>query len=112
MRENLINIASPSTAIVANASARGLTRALMLSLAMALAGIVPASAQTTGAPAAPRLPGNGLGANFDSRSLLVTSSANEHGSTLWIVDSVQRNVMLCEKAENAKDFTCVKKALP
>jgi hypothetical protein len=78
-----------------------------------------------GAPAsgAPRLPGGGgarlpgggggrLGVpNFGSGSYVVSSSANEHGSFLWIVDSVQQAVMLCEKGEAGKDFTCLKKPL-
>src|SRR3989442_11519998 len=46
-----------------------------------------------------------------SGSYAVSAAANEHASFLWVVDSVQRAVMLCEKAES-KDFTCTKKPLP
>jgi hypothetical protein len=43
---------------------------------------------------------------------LITSSANERGAFLWVIDSVDHNVTLCEKAAAASDFTCSKKVLP
>src|ERR1051325_11050076 len=43
---------------------------------------------------------------------LVTSSANERGSYLWIVAPAQHIVILCEKPEPAKDFSCLTKRLP
>jgi hypothetical protein len=46
-----------------------------------------------------------------SGSYVVSAAANEHSSFLWVVDSVQRVVMLCEKADS-KDFTCTKRPLP
>jgi hypothetical protein len=46
-----------------------------------------------------------------SGSYVVSAAANEHASFLWIVDSVQRAVMLCEKADS-KDFICTRKSLP
>jgi hypothetical protein len=46
-----------------------------------------------------------------SGSYVVSAAANEHASFLWVVDSVQHAVMLCEKADS-KDFTCTKKPLP
>jgi hypothetical protein len=46
-----------------------------------------------------------------SGNYVVSAAANEHGSFLWVVDNIQRVVMLCEKADS-KEFTCTKKSLP
>jgi hypothetical protein len=46
-----------------------------------------------------------------SGAYVVSAAANEHGSFLWVVDSIQRIVTLCEKTDS-KDFTCTKKPLP
>jgi hypothetical protein len=46
-----------------------------------------------------------------SGTYVVSAAANEHASFLWVVDSVQRVVMLCEKADS-KDFACTKRPLP
>ena len=51
------------------------------------------------------------GAPGGSGNYVVSAAANEHASFLWVVDSIQRIVMLCEKADS-KDFTCTKKPLP
>jgi hypothetical protein len=51
------------------------------------------------------------GAPGGSGNSVVSAAANEHAWFLWVVDSVQRIVMLCEKADS-KDFTCTKKPLP
>jgi hypothetical protein len=59
-------------------------------------------------PAGPRLPGGPGG----SGNYAVSSAANEHGAFLWVVDNVQHAVVLCEKADGGKDFTCIKKPLP
>jgi hypothetical protein len=56
----------------------------------------------------PRLP---LGSPGGSSSYVVSAAANEHGSFLWVVDSIQHIVTLCEKSES-KDFICTKKPLP
>jgi hypothetical protein len=56
----------------------------------------------------PRLP---LGSPGGSSSYVVSAAANEHGSFLWVVDSIQHVVTLCEKSES-KDFSCTKKPLP
>jgi hypothetical protein len=56
----------------------------------------------------PRFP---QGSPGGSGNYLVSSAANEHGSFLWVVDSIQHIVTLCEKSES-KDFTCTKKPLP
>jgi hypothetical protein len=61
---------------------------------------------------APALPGGPLGGTFDTSRFQVTSTANQHAAYLWVVDSVQRIVTLCEKGEGAKDFTCAKRPLP
>jgi hypothetical protein len=57
----------------------------------------------------PRLP---LGSPGGSGNYVVSAAANEHGSFLWVVDSIQHVVTLCEKSDNGKDFTCTKKPLP
>jgi hypothetical protein len=60
-------------------------------------------------PAGPRLPG---GPPCGSGNYAVSSAANEHTAFLWVVDNVQRAVVLCEKTDGGKDFTCMKKPLP
>ncbi|HEX3413268.1 MAG TPA: hypothetical protein VHT00_16240 [Stellaceae bacterium] len=64
---------------------------------------------TLGFPAGPRLPGGPAGG---SGNYAVSSAANEHGAFLWVVDNVQHAVVLCEKTDGGKDFTCIKKPLP
>lgn len=71
---------------------------------------------TPGLPPAP-LPQPGFGGpspfgGIASENFLVTSAANEHGSYLWIVAPVQHFVVLCEKLEQAKDFSCQTHRLP
>jgi hypothetical protein len=51
------------------------------------------------------------GAPGGSGNYVVSAAANEHASFLWVVDSIQRIVTLCEKADS-KDFTCTRKPLP
>jgi hypothetical protein len=53
-----------------------------------------------------------LGAMSSPERFLVTSSANEGGTFLWVIDAVAHTVTLCEKAAAASEFTCRKKALP
>ena len=53
-----------------------------------------------------------LGAVSSAQRYMITSSANDRGAFLWIVDSIERKVTLCEKPGAATDFTCTKKALP
>ena len=55
-----------------------------------------------------RLP---LGSPGGSSNYVVSAAANEHGSFLWVVDSIQHIVTLCEKTDS-KDFSCTKKPLP
>jgi hypothetical protein len=75
-------------------------------------GVVLAQERNPSLPGAPqptpRLP---LGSPGGSSSYVVSAAANEHGSFLWVVDSIQHIVTLCEKSES-KDFTCTKKPLP
>ena len=75
-------------------------------------GPVLAQATTPSLPPAPqptpRLPPGSPGG---SSNYVVSAAANEHGSFLWVVDSIQHVVTLCEKSES-KDFTCTKKPLP
>jgi hypothetical protein len=73
---------------------------------------VRAQATTPSLPAAPvptpRFP---QGSPGGSGNYVVSAAANEHGSFLWVVDSIQHIVTLCEKTDS-KDFTCTKKPLP
>ncbi len=75
-------------------------------------GMVLAQATTPSLPPAPqptpRLP---QGSPGGSSNYVVSAAANEHGSFLWVVDSIQHIVTLCEKADS-KDFACTKKPLP
>ena len=81
-----------------------------LTFAAALLAAVPASAQSA---AHPTLPPGPVGGSFTSSGEYhVTSSSNEHGSALWVVDSVQHTVTLCEKVDTAKEFICNKRPLP
>jgi hypothetical protein len=56
----------------------------------------------------PRFPQSAPGG---SSNYVVSAAANEHGSFLWVVDSIQHIVTLCEKSDS-KDFSCTKKPLP
>jgi hypothetical protein len=90
-----------------------------LLVALAFIGCLPALAQNPELP--PRLPPGpqpppgptpGPFGAIASENYLVSSSANEHGSYLWIVAPIQHVVILCEKPDTAKDFTCNMKRLP
>ena len=100
--------------------------ALFLSAALASAGALSSDANsvlaqgaqpslpgapqpTPSLPGGPRLPGGSLGG---SGNYAVSAAANDHASFLWVVDNIQHAVVLCEKAEGGKDFTCIKKPLP
>ena len=87
--------------------------------AWALVTSLPALAQ--GPEPTPRLPpgpqpapGPGVVpfGSIASENYVVSSSANEHGSYLWVVAPIQHVVVLCEKPVAAKDFTCEMKKLP
>ena len=76
------------------------------------AGALFAQATTPSLPPAPQpTPRFPQGAPGGSGNYVVSAAANEHGSFLWVVDSIQHIVTLCEKTES-KDFTCTKKPLP
>ena len=73
---------------------------------------VRAQATTPSVPPAPvPTPRYPQGTPGGSGNYVVSAAANEHGSFLWVVDSIQHIVTLCEKSES-KDFTCTKKPLP
>jgi hypothetical protein len=73
---------------------------------------VRAQATTPSLPPAPQpTPRFPQGMPGGSGNYVVSAAANEHGSFLWVVDSIQHIVTLCEKSES-KDFTCTKKPLP
>jgi hypothetical protein len=69
-----------------------------------------APSRTPSSPAAKPGP---LGAMSSPERFLVSSSANERGAFLWVIDAVEHTVTLCEKAAlAAAEFTCNKKPLP
>jgi hypothetical protein len=71
---------------------------------------LPGAPQPTASfPAGPRLPGGPAGG---SGNYAVSAAANEHAAFLWVVANVQHAVVLCEKADGGRDFTCIKKPLP
>jgi len=92
---------------------------IFLFFALALGAGSPALAQnletTPRLPPGPQ-PAPGPGAvpfgSIASENYVVSSSANEHGSYLWVVAPIQHVVVLCEKPVAAKDFTCEMKKLP
>ena len=87
-----------------------LSAALGAALFMAFA--PPSGAQTL--PPGPPV-GSGPAAPFGSLAtdnFLVTSAANQHGSYLWIVAAAQHVIILCEKLDGVKDFTCTSKRMP
>jgi len=69
-------------------------------------GLPGAPQPTPSYPAGPRLPGGGGSGNY-----AVSAAANEHAAFLWVVDNIQHAVMLCEKADGGREFTCTKKPL-
>ena len=76
------------------------------------AGALFAQATTPSLPPAPQpTPRFPQGTPGGSGNCVVSAAANEHGAFLWVVDSIQHIVTLCEKSES-KDFTCTKKPLP
>ncbi len=98
--------------------------ALVLSAALAAAGALSLAADNVlaqaaqpglpgtpqpipSSPAGPRLPGGGGSGNY-----AVSAAANEHAAFLWVVDNIQHAVVLCEKADGGRDFTCTRKPLP
>ena len=64
---------------------------------------------TPSLPGSPRLPSGPLGG---SGNYAVSAAANEHAAFLWVVDNIQHSVVLCEKTDGGRDFTCAKKPLP
>jgi hypothetical protein len=94
------------------------SRAFLL-LALAYTVNLPASAQSPGSP--PQLPPGPQPVpgpaptpfgTIAAENYLVSSAANEHGSYLWIVAPIQHVVILCQKPESSKDFSCTMKRLP
>lgn len=82
-------------------------------IAMAIALAAPGYAQT-GLPPGPPVssgPVTPFGP-IGTENFLVTSAANQHGSYLWIVAAAQHVIILCEKADGTKDFTCTSKRMP
>ena len=70
-------------------------------------GLPGAPQPTPSYPLGPRLPGGGGSGNY-----AVSAAANEHAAFLWVVDNIQHTVVLCEKADGGRDFTCTRKPLP
>ena len=99
---------------------------LLLSAALAATGVLSSAADnvlaqgaqpslpgapqpTPSLPVGPRLPGGPAGG---SGNYAVSAAANEHASFLWVVDNIQHAVVLCEKTDGGRDFTCTKKPMP
>jgi hypothetical protein len=70
-------------------------------------GAIPPRARTN-----PTVTPGQLGAMSSPQRFLVTSSANERGTFLWVIDAVEHTATLCEKAVSAAEFICNKKPLP
>jgi len=86
-----------------------------LALAATLGIAASAGAQDTGTPRprpGPAINPGPVGAMSSPQRFLVTSSANDRGTFLWVIDAVEHNVTLCEKPAAAAEFTCNKKPLP
>jgi hypothetical protein len=71
----------------------------------------PAGPNSSSSPTSPPRGGRVITNFGGSGNYLVTSAANTHGSSLWIIDAVQQTVTLCEKVDTAKDFECRLKPL-
>jgi hypothetical protein len=72
-----------------------------------------AQAQTGGAPPSGRtISPEQLGAISSPQRYMITSSANDRGAFLWIIDTIEKKVTLCEKPTAGGDFSCIKKTLP
>jgi hypothetical protein len=93
---------------------------LIAAAALAIVAAMPsaASAQTGGATGLPTGPTprsyspEQLGAVSSSGRYLISSTANDKGAFLWVVDTIDRKVTLCEKPAGSADFTCSKKGTP
>jgi hypothetical protein len=99
--------------LAALASASALSSDADVVLAQVAQPSLPGAPQPTpsfpAGPSGPRLPGGPAGG---SGSYAVSAAANDHAAFLWVVDNVQHAVVLCEKTDGGRDFTCVKKPLP
>jgi hypothetical protein len=74
---------------------------------------LPGGAPQPGLPGAPQpTPSFPAGPRGGSGNYAVSAAANEHAAFLWVVDNIQHAVVLCEKSEGGRDFTCTKKPLP
>jgi len=66
-----------------------------------------------GLPGAPQpTPSFPAGPRGGSGNYAVSAAANEHAAFLWVVDNIQHAVVLCEKTDGGRDFTCTRKPLP
>jgi hypothetical protein len=74
---------------------------------------LPGGAPQPGLPGAPQpTPSFPAGPRGGSGNYAVSAAANEHAAFLWVVDNIQHAVVLCEKTDGGRDFTCAKKPLP
>jgi len=84
---------------------------LVITLLAAAAG--GAQAQSSSSPPSGRtISPEQLGAISSPQRYMVTSSANDRGAFLWIIDTIEKKVTLCEKPTAGADFSCNKKTLP
>jgi hypothetical protein len=96
---------------------RRFTVPLGAAVAWLIAGLPAAVSAQVGSPpsrtpSAPATRSGPLGAMSSPERFLVSSSANERGAFLWVIDAVEHTVTLCERAAAAAEFTCNKKPLP
>jgi hypothetical protein len=99
-----------STALLSAALAGALSSAGDIVLAQGAQPSLPGAPQPTPSlPVGPRMPGGPQGG---SGNYAVSAAANDHAAFLWVVDNVQHAVVLCEKTDGGRDFTCIKKPLP
>jgi hypothetical protein len=95
--------------LVALVPTSGLSVGVGPALAQGATPSLPGAPQPTPSyPSGQRLP---QGPQGGSGNYAVSAAANEHAAFLWVVDNVQRAVVLCEKPDG-RDFTCTKKPLP
>jgi hypothetical protein len=87
--------------------------ACCLAIVFLAATAAAAQAQTTSAPSSGRtISPEQLGAISSPQRYMITSSANDRAAFLWIIDTIEKKVTLCEKPTAGGDFSCNKKTLP
>jgi hypothetical protein len=86
--------------------------ACRLAIIFLAAATAAAQAQTSAPPSGRTISPEQLGAISSPQRYMITSSANDRGAFLWIIDTIEKKVTLCEKPTAGGDFSCNKKTLP